>query len=176
MQSQPRSDDGVLPKKKKTRAISSFPFFSTMNTGPLLCVKLAHKDAKAPKMANDGDAGYDLFSCEAKVIPAGEMVLVSTGVRISITRCDCPVYGRVAPRSGLASKHRLTVEAGVIDQSYRGIIGVLLTNHSKVDFEVKAGDRIAQLIIERIVTPMVVEVDELDETVRGEGGFGSTGS
>lgn len=65
--------------------------------------------------------------------------------------------------------------AGVIDADYRGPVGVILFNHSDVDFEVKVGDRVAQLIIEKIVTPSVTEVDDLDETVRGEGGFGSTG-
>lgn len=65
--------------------------------------------------------------------------------------------------------------AGVIDADYRGPVGVILFNHSDLDFEVKVGDRVAQLIIEKIVTPSVTEVDDLDETVRGEGGFGSTG-
>ena len=80
-----------------------------------------------------------------------------------------------APRSGLAWKHSIDVGAGVIDADYRGPVGVILFNHSDVDFEVKVGDRVAQLIIEKIVTPSVTEVDDLDETVRGEGGFGSTG-
>lgn len=82
----------------------------------------------------------------------------------------------VAPRSGLAWKHSIDVGAGVIDADYRGPVGVILFNHSDTDFEVKVGDRVAQLIIEKIVTPNVVtEVEDLDETVRGEGGFGSTG-
>ena len=80
-----------------------------------------------------------------------------------------------APRSGLAWKHSIDVGAGVIDADYRGPVGVILFNHSDVDFEVKVGDRIAQLIIEKILTPDVVEVEDLDSTVRGEGGFGSTG-
>jgi len=67
------------------------------------------------------------------------------------------------------------VGAGVIDADYRGSVGVILFNHSDVDFEVKVGDRVAQLIIEKIVTPSVTEVEDLDETLRGEGGFGSTG-
>lgn len=83
--------------------------------------------------------------------------------------------GLVAPRSGLAWKHSIDVGAGVIDADYRGPIGVILFNHSDVDFEVKPGDRIAQVIIERIMTPEVVEVLDLDSTVRGDGGFGSTG-
>lgn len=76
----------------------------------------------------------------------------------------------------MAWKHSIDVGAGVIDADYRGPVGVILFNHSDTDFEVKVGDRVAQLIIEKIVTPNVVtEVEDLDETVRGEGGFGSTG-
>ena len=84
-------------------------------------------------------------------------------------------YGRVAPRSGLAVKNFIDVGAGVIDCDYRGALGVVLFNHSADDFHIKPGDRIAQLIIEKISTPDVVEVDDLDETARGAGGFGSTG-
>lgn len=79
------------------------------------------------------------------------------------------------PRSGLAWKHSIDVGAGVIDADYRGPVGVILFNHSDMDFDVKVGDRIAQLIIEKIMTPDVVEVEDLDTTLRGEGGFGSTG-
>ena len=86
------------------------------------------------------------------------------------------VYGVfVAPRSGLAWKHSIDVGAGVIDADYRGPVGVILFNHSDVDFEVKAGDRIAQMIIQKILTPEVAEVDDLDSTARGADGFGSTG-
>jgi dUTP pyrophosphatase len=80
-----------------------------------------------------------------------------------------------APRSGLALKHSIDVGAGVIDADYRGPVGVILFNHSDADFAVKPGDRIAQMIIEVIATPEVAEVEDLDATVRGEGGFGSTG-
>lgn len=83
--------------------------------------------------------------------------------------------GRIAPRSGLASKHFIDTGAGVIDADYRGQVKVLLFNHNESDFEIKEGDRIAQLILERIYTPEVVEVQELEESVRGAGGFGSTG-
>ena len=83
--------------------------------------------------------------------------------------------GFVAPRSGLTWKHSIDVGAGVIDADYRGPVGVILFNHSDVDFEVKVGDRVAQMIIEKILTPEVAEVDDLDSTVRGAGGFGSTG-
>lgn len=84
-------------------------------------------------------------------------------------------YGRIAPRSGLASKHFIDTGAGVIDADYRGEVKVLLFNHSDVDYEVKKGDRVAQLVLERIYTPEVMEVENLEESVRGAGGFGSTG-
>lgn len=80
-----------------------------------------------------------------------------------------------APRSGLAWKNSIDVGAGVIDADYRGPVGVILFNHSDSDFTIKAGDRIAQLILELIITPDVMEVDDLDATARGDGGFGSTG-
>lgn len=83
--------------------------------------------------------------------------------------------GRIAPRSGLAAKNFIDTGAGVIDADYRGPVKVLLFNHGEADFEMKEGDRIAQLIVERIYTPEVVEVQELEPSVRGAGGFGSTG-
>jgi len=85
------------------------------------------------------------------------------------------IDGRIAPRSGLASKHGLQTGAGVIDSDYRGEVKVLLFNHSDVEFRVDEGDRVAQLILQRIATPEVVCVEELGGTVRGGGGFGSTG-
>lgn len=83
--------------------------------------------------------------------------------------------GRVAPRSGLAVKHGIDTGAGVIDADYRGNVGVVLFNLGAEDYQVKRGDRVAQLILERIATPDIVEVDDLDATTRGAGGYGSTG-
>lgn len=85
-------------------------------------------------------------------------------------------YGRVAPRSGLAVKNFIDVGAGVVDEDYRGNLGVVLFNHSDIDFEVKRGDRIAQFICERIFYPVLEEVKSLTDTERGAGGFGSTGT
>jgi dUTP pyrophosphatase len=90
-------------------------------------------------------------------------------------QCPTCTDGRIAPRSGLASKHFIDTGAGVIDADYRGQVKVLLFNHNESDFEIKEGDRIAQLVLERIYTPEVVVVEELEESVRGAGGFGSTG-
>lgn len=99
--------------------------------------------------------------------------MVKTDIQIEV---PFGTYGRVAPRSGLAWKNFIDVGAGVIDQDYRGNVGVILFNHSDVDFDVKKGDRIAQLICESIVYPNVVQSESLTETTRGEGGFGSTGT
>jgi len=106
------------------------------------------------------------------VVPARGKVLVDTDISMAVPD---GTYGRIAPRSGLASKHMIDTGAGVIDADYRGQVKVLLFNHGEKDFEVKEGDRVAQLVLERIYTPEVVEVKELEESVRGAGGFGSTG-
>ena len=118
-------------------------------------------------------AGLDLHSAYDGTVPARGKALLKTDLAIAVPP---GTYGRVAPRSGLAWKHSIDVGAGVIDADYRGNVGVILFNLSDEPFVVKAGDRVAQLILERIVEPEgVVEVAELDETVRGGGGFGSTG-
>lgn len=106
------------------------------------------------------------------VLPAQGKALVPTDISIAVPE---GTYGRVAPRSGLAVKHHLDVGAGVVDADYRGPLGVVMFNLGKEDYQVRQGDRIAQLIIERIMMLDVVGVESLDETVRGEGGFGSTG-
>ncbi|KAL4186042.1 hypothetical protein AMTRI_Chr09g31800 [Amborella trichopoda] len=139
---------------------------------PLLRVKKLSTNAVLPSRASALAAGYDLHSASATVVPARRKALVPTDLSISIPP---GTYARIAPRSGLAWKHSIDVGAGVIDADYRGPVGVILFNHSDTDFQVYTGDRIAQLIIEKIVTPQVVEVDDLDTTLRGVGGFGSTG-
>lgn len=138
---------------------------------PLRVKKLSDK-AVLPSRASPLSAGYDLSSATETKVPARGKALVPTDLSIGIPE---GTYARIAPRSGLAWKHSIDVGAGVIDADYRGAVGVILFNHSDVDFEVKIGDRIAQLIIEKIVTPDVVQVEDLDSTSRGEGGFGSTG-
>ena len=130
----------------------------------------------APTKATRHDAGYDLKSAVDVIIPAGKHTLVQTNVGAVI---PTSYYGRVAPRSGLAYKRAIDVMAGVIDSAYRGKIGVILVNHGQTDFSVKRGDRIAQLIITKIMSCETVHVkfDEAppDNTDRGSGGFGSTG-
>jgi len=98
--------------------------------------------------------------------------LIKTDISIAVPK---GTYGRIAPRSSLANKHFIDVGAGVIDEDYRGPVGIILFNFSDDDFVVNKGDRIAQLILERILTPDISVVDNLEQTDRGEGGFGSTG-
>ena len=112
------------------------------------------------------------WSNEATIIPQGERKIISTGIAIA-TPADS--YARVAPRSGLAANRSIDIGAGVIDQDYRGEIKVLLINNSKHPYPVKPGDRIAQLILERILLAKPQETNTLDETIRGKQGFESTG-
>ena len=126
-----------------------------------------------PVRSSNGAAGYDLASPRNEVVTAGDRTVVKLDIAI---RVPPGTYGRIAPRSGLAVKHGIDVGAGVIDADYNGNVGVLLFNHSDTDFNIAAGDRIAQLLLERIVTPDVTMVDFLPATKRGEGGFGSTGT
>jgi len=128
--------------------------------------------AICPSRGSADAAGYDLYAAEAKVIEPGKRGLVKTDIQIAVPE-GC--YGRVAPRSGLAWKHGIDVGAGVIDRDYRGNVGVILFNFGDEPFAVAQGDRIAQLILERILMAELQEMPTLDATQRGEGGFGSTG-
>ncbi|KAI3659793.1 hypothetical protein MP638_002750 [Amoeboaphelidium occidentale] len=139
---------------------------------PPLKVKRLSEDAQLPKRGSSKAAGYDLFSAKEMIIPAQGKAIVPTDISIAVPE---GTYGRVAPRSGLAVKHFLDVGAGVIDEDYRGPVGVVLFNFSQTDYKVQKGDRIAQLVLEKIMTPEVQEVEDLDATDRGAGGFGSTG-
>lgn len=137
-----------------------------------LFVKKNSAEAIIPKRASPYSAGYDLFSSIDTTVPSHGKSCIDTGISIAIPPGH---YGRIAPRSGLAAKSFIDVGAGVIDEDYRGSLMVLLFNHSDIDFKVTKGDRIAQLILEKISTPEITEVSELDSTIRGTGGFGSTG-
>lgn len=137
-----------------------------------LKVKLLSENATLPTRASEKAAGYDLCSAVDVTLPAKGKAIVPTDISIAL---PVGTYGRIAPRSGLAAKHFIDVGAGVIDEDYRGAVGVVLFNFADADFDVKKGDRIAQLVITPILTPAVVAVDDLDATLRGDGGFGSTG-
>jgi dUTP pyrophosphatase len=133
------------------------------------------KDAIPPFRPESGSAGYDLSSVQDVVIPGHSQAIADTGIVFEMPN-DC--YGRVAPRSGLAAKFSIDVLAGVVDSSYRSTVKVILYNHSEKEFVVKKGDRIAQLIFERIYTPNLFEVDSIEKlstSDRGTNGFGSTG-
>ena len=127
-----------------------------------------------PVYAKPGDAGADLKSTENYTIPAGVRQLVKTGVRIAMPD---GVVGLVHPRSGLAAKHGITVlnTPGTVDAGYRGELMVTLINTSSESFEVVRGDRIAQLLFQRVERAEFLSVDQLPESARGEGGFGSSG-
>jgi dUTP pyrophosphatase len=131
--------------------------------------------AAAPTRAHDDDAGYDLRASEAATLSPGERASVGTGVAVAIPDGHA---GLVLPRSGLAARHGISLvnAPGLIDAGYRGEVRVLLLNTDReASFEVAPGDRVAQLVIVRHEAPELVEVASLDETVRGDGGFGSTG-
>ena len=141
-----------------------------------LKVKLLNTNGKLPCYSSDYAAGMDVYAANSVVVPAGSTQLVKTAIAVSWSGPDAPnYYLRVAPRSGLALKSGIFVNAGVIDWDYRGEIGVVLYNSSKQDFQVNPGDRVAQMILEKINRVKVVQADELDDTTRGTGGFGSTG-
>lgn len=132
-------------------------------------------EAVLPTRAHDGDAGLDLYACEAAHIGPGERWSVGTGVAVEIPDGHA---GLVLPRSGLAKKHGITLvnAPGLIDAGYRGELRVLLLNTDPADtFRVQPGDRIAQLVISPIVLAEPVETTALAESVRGAGGFGSSG-
>lgn len=136
--------------------------------------KRIHPDAVLPAYAHPSDAGMDIRSVADMTVPARGRALVPTGLVVLLP----PLYeAQVRPRSGLALKHGITVlnTPGTIDSGYRGEIGVILFNSSDVDFQVKKGDRVAQVVISPVTQPVIEEAQEIDETDRGAGGFGSTG-
>ena len=136
-------------------------------------VKKLSENATIPTQGTSFAAGYDLYAAEDAVIVCGTRKLIKTNISMEITP---GYYGRIAPRSGLAYKNGIDVLAGVIDSDYRGDIGVILYNTDKnIDFTVKKGDRIAQIIFEACYTATLNNVDNLDNTLRQSGGFGSTG-
>lgn len=127
--------------------------------------------ALIPERQSLGAAGFDLHAAEDVVVPVGDRVMVPTGIAAAL---PFGTVGLIRDRSGEAWKHGISVKAGVIDEDYRGEIKVILHNDGDQARHYQAGDRIAQMIV-TIYVPAAVEVDELSDTQRGEGGFGSTG-
>lgn len=139
-----------------------------------LCFKRIHPDAVLPAYAHPSDAGMDVRSVDDLVIAPGKRALVHTGLVMMLP----PLYeAQVRPRSGLALKKGVTVlnTPGTIDSGYRGEVGVILANFGDEDFTVAKGDKIAQIVIAPVTQPVIEEVESVDETDRGDGGFGSTG-
>lgn len=137
-------------------------------------IKKLHQNARVPAYQSVGSAGFDFCSIEKKVIRAGEWELVKTGLAFEL---ENGYELQVRPRSGLALKNGISVlnSPGTVDSDYRGEICVILINHSKVDFEIEVGDRIAQGVVAKVEQVGFVEVESLLDTQRGDGGFGSSG-
>ena len=141
-----------------------------------VCIKKVgdENDLPLPKYSTQGSAGLDLMSRICCTIEPGQHKAVPTGIAISLPQ---GLEAQIRPRSGLALSHGITVlnAPGTIDSDYRGEVKVILINHGDFDFEIIPGMRIAQMVISKYVQVELVEVDNLDETERGEKGFGSTG-
>lgn len=158
--SSPSADNGTVPAS---------PF------SPIRLKRL-DKGLPLPQRAHRGDAGADLYAAQDLTLAPGERALVGTGIAIAL---PLGTVGLVHPRSGLAAKHGLSVvnTPGTIDADYRGEIKVCLINHDLHEpIEITRGMRIAQLVIQRVELVDFAEVDDLDDTERGAGGYGSTGS
>lgn len=136
-----------------------------------LKVKKIHPAAKLPVYGHPGDAGMDLFACVDKTLAPGELFPVPTGIQMAIPR---GYVGLIWDKSGVSLKgvHRL---AGVVDAGYRGEVQVVMINLGGAPYEIKAGMKIAQMLIQPVSSVEIRESDTLDDTSRGEGGFGSTG-
>lgn len=134
-------------------------------------------EAKTPEYATAGSAGMDLSACipEEIVVKPGEIVKVNTGIAIQIPNSG--IVGLVFPRSGLASRHGISLvnSVGVIDSDYIGELICPMINHSSSNYKIKPGDRIAQIVFMPVINVKLLETDKLEATERGAGGFGSTG-
>ena len=140
-----------------------------------ITVQRLDKDIKMPAYAHEGDAGVDLYSSGAFNLKPGDRVLVPTGLKMAIPH---GYEGQVRPKSGLAFKHGITVlnTPGTVDAPYRGEVGVIVINHDpKTAYEIKKGEKIAQMVFNKIEYAAFTEAGELTATSRGEGGYGSTG-
>lgn len=135
-------------------------------------VKRLEADARLPTYGRPGDAGLDIHTTESHILLPGERRLFRTGIALEIPPGTVAL---VWDRSGLAAKHGITAIGGVIDHTYRGECRCALLNTSDEPYEVKRGDRIAQILIQPVCTAEIEEVEELSDSIRGAGGFGSSG-
>lgn len=145
-----------------------------MNMATTIKFKKLNEKAILPSFANEGDAGLDICSTQEVLLMPGQRALVKTGLAIQLPK---GWEAQVRSRSGLAYKHGVVVlnSPGTIDEPYRGEIGVILINHGQEPYSISIGDRIAQLVLKRTEDVVPVFVEELNESNRGSGGFGSTG-
>lgn len=158
---------------EESRTTSSLPGNIKPWNGHPIAVKKLDPTAVIPTKANGYDAGYDLYAIEDLEIGPVNQKLVKTGISMAIPK---GYVGLIWPRSGLAYKHGLDVFAGVIDAGYRGDIGVILYNSKpNQHYKIKKGERIAQILFQKVEGFDLVEVDDLDDSQRGTGGFGSSG-
>lgn len=141
-------------------------------SAPVVKVKKLDPAAKLPAYQKAGDVCADVFSLEDRRIPPGAHRLIRTGIALELPEGYC---ARLRSRSGLAKDHALEVGAGTIDNGYRGELGVILHNLGAFGYEVKAGDRVAQVLIEKFEQAQFEEAETLTDSERGAGGFGSTG-
>jgi dUTP pyrophosphatase len=132
-------------------------------------------EARLPVRSTSGSAGYDICSAVEIVIPAGKHAMVPTGIAISMPK---ELEAQIRPRSGLAAKHGIGVlnSPGTIDSDYRGEICIILINHGDEDFHIEPGMRIAQMVFAKVTEVDFKQTDSLEESARGSGGFGSTGT
>ncbi len=137
-----------------------------------LKVQRMDKSVELPSYARDHDAAFDLRAAEHSILKPSEHTMVKTGLKLAIPQGH---VGLIWDRSGLAAKHAITTLGGVIDAGYRGEVCVVMINLGKEAFTIEKGMRIAQMLIQPVLHFPIVEVEELDATHRGEGGFGSTG-
>ncbi len=140
---------------------------------PQLPFKKLDDNATLPTRESAHAAALDLYASKAGVIPAHGFASINTGIAVAVPE---GYYARIAPRSGLSAKNGIFTLAGVVDSDYRGELLCVLANHSDKDFPIAVGNRIAQMVIESIILPEPVFVDALEDTARGESGFGSTGN
>jgi len=134
------------------------------------------KDLPLPRYMSDGASGMDVYAdVDGEIrLESGDIKLISAGFYMSI---PTGYEVQVRPRSGLAIKHGISIvnSPGTIDSDYRGLVGIILINHGKDPFPIKRGDRIAQIVLQKVLQADIAAVDELDETARAQGGFGHTG-
>eukprot|EP00558_Chaetoceros_sp_UNC1202_P009040 CAMPEP_0197232302 /NCGR_PEP_ID=MMETSP1429-20130617/152_1 /TAXON_ID=49237 /ORGANISM="Chaetoceros sp., Strain UNC1202" /LENGTH=1842 /DNA_ID=CAMNT_0042690279 /DNA_START=1 /DNA_END=5529 /DNA_ORIENTATION=- len=176
-----RSEDFVRMSAKRTSNINLAPHHLKDYIPPdsphiqqyttAVKIKKLLPSIPTPTRATMGSIGYDIASTQNVTVKAGTQACIGTGIKMEIPE---GTYGRIAPRSGLAAKHRISIEAGVIDNDYRGEIKVLFNNQGEQDIHVEVGDNIAQIIFEQANKPLMMVTEETTQTERQEKGFGST--